>query len=343
MDHPDRSRESLDPSPSVHRSPVEHLCSSFQHLFSASLLLAVLTVLPMLVSMYVESDAQEQKFDQVVEIGVKPGQMMYDIEEFNVPAGGNIKLIFDNTDGVLQHNVVIFVQGNERMAIKLAQKAWSMPNPVQNDYVPDSEKVLYATSLLNPGEKEIITFDAPDKPGDYPYVCTFPGHAMTMNGMMHVTEAADSTGEKKDQKKAPEKMSLSDLSYTYYEGNWSQFPDFSSIKAVKQGTLSNGRLSLDTRETDDGYGFLFEGTFHAPASGTYHFVQIADGDVRFALNEESVDRSVDADGTRVKMKSVKLDSGTHSYRFEYLQSNGGSVLKQIIIAPDGTVYPRYDE
>jgi azurin len=319
------------------------MCSSFQHLFSAFLLLAVFTVLPMLVSMSVESGAQEQTFDKVVEIGVKPGQMLYDIEEFSVPAGGNIKLIFDNTNATLQHNVLILVQGDEQMAIALAQKAWSMQNPIQNDYVPDSEKVLYATSLLSPGEKETITFEAPKEPGDHPYVCTMPGHAMTMNGMMHVTKAADRNGEEQDQKKAPEKMSLSDLSYTYYEGNWSQFPDYNSIKAAKEGTLSNGTLSLDARETEDGYGFLFEGTFHAPESGTYHFVQIADGSVHFTLNGKSVGRAVDPEGTRVEMKSVKLDSGTHSYRFEYTQSNAGNVLKQIIIAPDGDVYPSNQE
>jgi azurin len=30
-----------------------------------------------------------------------------------------------------------------------------------------------------------VTFTAPAA-GDYPYICTFPGHYMTMRGVMHV-------------------------------------------------------------------------------------------------------------------------------------------------------------
>ena len=30
-------------------------------------------------------------------------------------------------------------------------------------------------------------FTAPSKPGDYDYVCTFPGHAMLMKGILRVT------------------------------------------------------------------------------------------------------------------------------------------------------------
>ena len=32
-----------------------------------------------------------------------------------------------------------------------------------------------------------ISFMLPKQPGDYPYICTFPGHWMVMNGVMHVT------------------------------------------------------------------------------------------------------------------------------------------------------------
>jgi azurin len=40
--------------------------------------------------------------------------------------------------------------------------------------------------LVNPGQTYTLTFKAPAKVGDYPYVCTFPGHWTLMNGVMHV-------------------------------------------------------------------------------------------------------------------------------------------------------------
>jgi azurin len=53
-------------------------------------------------------------------------------------------------------------------------------------YVPDIPQVLFHTRLVNPQETVKLEFVAPDKPGDYPYVCTFPGHWSIMNGVMKV-------------------------------------------------------------------------------------------------------------------------------------------------------------
>ncbi|WP_448633457.1 plastocyanin/azurin family copper-binding protein [Pedobacter panaciterrae] len=47
---------------------------------------------------------------------------------------------------------------------------------------------MFATKLLNPEEKVTLQFTAPDKPGDYPFLCTFPGHWSIMNGVMKVTK-----------------------------------------------------------------------------------------------------------------------------------------------------------
>ena len=52
--------------------------------------------------------------------------------------------------------------------------------------------VLWATGLVQPGEAETLRFTAPSEPGDYPYVCTFPGHWIRMNGVMHVVADPES-------------------------------------------------------------------------------------------------------------------------------------------------------
>jgi len=53
-------------------------------------------------------------------------------------------------------------------------------------FVPESEDILWASKLLDNGKEEIIEFSAPSTPGDYPYICSFPGHALVMRGVMHV-------------------------------------------------------------------------------------------------------------------------------------------------------------
>jgi len=51
--------------------------------------------------------------------------------------------------------------------------------------------VLGATKLTEPGHKETIKLTAPNKEGEYEYVCTFPGHWMIMWGKLIVTKDID--------------------------------------------------------------------------------------------------------------------------------------------------------
>jgi azurin len=48
-------------------------------------------------------------------------------------------------------------------------------------FVPDSPDILFASKLLDPGKQETLEITL-DQPGNYPFVCTFPGHAILMRG-----------------------------------------------------------------------------------------------------------------------------------------------------------------
>src|SRR5207302_1858234 len=58
-------------------------------------------------------------------------------------------------------------------------------------FVPKSDKVLLASTLLQPRETQKLSFIAPTTPGVYPYVCTFPGHSMRMHGALYVVDNLD--------------------------------------------------------------------------------------------------------------------------------------------------------
>ncbi len=143
----------------------------------------------------------DKNFDKVFTMKVKPGMLKFSTDSFKIPAGGRIKLVFKN-NGSLQHNLVICVQGDPSLAMEIAKKSWNLKNPLQNDYVPDSKKILVASKLLNPNEKEVLTFQAPEETGDHPYVCTFPGHAQTMRGIMHVVSEETSNTTKQTSEKS---------------------------------------------------------------------------------------------------------------------------------------------
>ena len=82
------------------------------------------------------------------------------------------------------HNLVVLKKGIS--AIAFGQKALGAGANATNA-LPDSVKidVIAATKLLGPAESETISFTAPE-PGDYEYVCTFPGHFAMMRGVMNV-------------------------------------------------------------------------------------------------------------------------------------------------------------
>ena len=57
------------------------------------------------------------------------------------------------------------------------------------EYIPASKQaqILAATALVGAGETASIDFQAPDEPGEYVFVCTFPGHyAGGMKGVLVV-------------------------------------------------------------------------------------------------------------------------------------------------------------
>lgn len=121
------------------------------------------------------------------EMAVTPdgNQMLFAQKEFTVKPGQTVRITFQNTATMpgMSHNVV-FVTAEEDINL-VGQAAMSASD---TEYVPSSEakRIIAYTPLAEPGETVTVEFTAPSTPGDYPYICTFPGHYMMMQGTMHV-------------------------------------------------------------------------------------------------------------------------------------------------------------
>ena len=111
--------------------------------------------------------------------------LKYAQKSIGVKAGEAIKLVFTNKDGI-PHNVVIVDQGAAEKVGKAADKMAGQADAVDKHYVPDMPEVLAASPVLAAEQKCIIYFRAPKKAGDYPFICTFPGHWRAMSGVVKV-------------------------------------------------------------------------------------------------------------------------------------------------------------
>jgi azurin len=122
---------------------------------------------------------------QVVRIQAVPEQMMFDLRWFVVEAGKPVQIVLFNPDA-MSHNLVVTTPGSLKEVGTAAAAMTPSTDPKVKPYVPDTPQVLQATRLLNWGETERLSFAAPEKPGEYPFVCTFPGHWVRMYGIMLV-------------------------------------------------------------------------------------------------------------------------------------------------------------
>jgi azurin len=128
----------------------------------------------------------------VVEVTVKPGQanpMSYDVTSIHAKAGQKVKITFKNESALapLQHSLIVCKPGSrERMQAAADAMMTDMPKWMAKGFIPESPDMLHHTKLLNPGESETLEFTAGPEKGDYPYVCTFPGHSRIMQGTLTV-------------------------------------------------------------------------------------------------------------------------------------------------------------
>ncbi len=119
------------------------------------------------------------------EIVIQPvdNQMQYATDAFTVKAGTTVTLVMDNiaTMEAMQHNIVILAPDADINAIGIA----AVQAGADSEYIPDDASVLFYTPLAAAGDRVVVEFTAPE-PGEYPFICTFPGHYSLMKGVMTV-------------------------------------------------------------------------------------------------------------------------------------------------------------
>ena len=121
----------------------------------------------------------------VIVIRPIPHRMIYDRPHIYVQAGKPVEIVFENVD-IMPHNLIVTTPGAREEVGILAERLGSTPEGFAKQFIPDTDKVLFATGMLQAGEQQRLQITAPAEVGEYPFVCTFPGHWRTMFGTVHV-------------------------------------------------------------------------------------------------------------------------------------------------------------
>ena len=99
--------------------------------------------------------------------------------------GEAVELTLSNPDTV-PHNWALLKPGTLERVGGLANRLISDPEAAVRQYIPNTTDVLAYTDVVLAHGKFTIWFRAPSQPGRYPFLCTFPGHWLVMNGELVV-------------------------------------------------------------------------------------------------------------------------------------------------------------
>lgn len=112
-------------------------------------------------------------------------EMKYATTEITAEAGSELTIVMNNTATIppMQHNVVV-LQNQEGVKKTVGTAAMQAKD---NDFIPPehSDVIIAHTPMVKPGESGEVTFTVPEA-GEYPYICTYPGHWMSMQGTLIV-------------------------------------------------------------------------------------------------------------------------------------------------------------
>jgi len=120
-------------------------------------------------------------------------KMRYDVTAFDASPGQKVSVTIKNIGTTpkfsMGHNFVLLdrIINTGNIQSNFLDKASS---EASHEYVPQGAKeVLAHSKLLGPGETDVVTFNAPYIPGEYLYVCSFPGHySQGTKGIMTVKQ-----------------------------------------------------------------------------------------------------------------------------------------------------------
>ncbi|MCP5556357.1 MAG: hypothetical protein H7A55_01270 [Verrucomicrobiaceae bacterium] len=278
---------------------------------------SIFLLLTLLVGVPLGLAAKEVK----VTVKTKVAQMKYDREVIEVEPGDQVEITLENVDD-LPHNLVVCrpaAEGANDKGMAVAQMAWNLGElGMAKAWIPDTPRVMVHTKLVNPHESDTLRFTAPDEEVDLPFVCTFPGHALLMNGTISVARPLPP---------------IRNLHYRYYlpaKGDrYKQLPDFSKLTPVEEGQMPAGKvdISMHLKEKKGSFAYVFEGTLEFPKDGEYEFAVGSDDGNELWIDGKKVSEHNSIHPFSVKKKKLKKQKkGDHHIELRYFEGGGQKQL-----------------
>lgn len=107
-------------------------------------------------------------------------------------------------------------------------------------------------------------------------------------------------------------VTLSDIRYKTWAGNFKNTKDFISTKPAAEGTSQE--LTCEVLETEDAYGIVYEGNINIPADDQYEFGSVFTGGLVLSIDDRELINIQRGDAWEMRTAKIDLKAGKHSFR-----------------------------
>jgi hypothetical protein len=122
------------------------------------------------------------------------------------------------------------------------------------------------------------------------------------------------------------------LNYTYYQGQWDNVPDFTTLPSAASGTVTT--FSLTPRLREDEFAFRYTGYVSVPVDGEYTFYTSSDDGSQLFIGSTLVVDNNGMHGSQERSGKIGLKAGLHAVTVGFFERGGDQVLDVSYAGPN---------
>ncbi|WP_276485216.1 fibronectin type III domain-containing protein [Paraflavitalea pollutisoli] len=150
------------------------------------------------------------------------------------------------------------------------------------------------------------------------------------NIIVKARDAAGNFSQPSNQVTASTGLIGNNINFKYFEGSWSNLPNFDNLFPVKTGSTPN--ITVTPRNQADYFGFLWEGYINVPTTANYTFEICSDDgsrlyvDQTYGFAKTPLINNDGGHGNQCKTATIALTAGLHPIALGYFDGAGSDAV-----------------
>jgi hypothetical protein len=133
-------------------------------------------------------------------------------------------------------------------------------------------------------------------------------------------------------------ITLSNITYKTYYGNFKTVADYASLKPASTGTLPE--LTCEILENENAYGSTYTGTITIPEDGEYEFLLATTGGGALSVNKQELTSVQSPNGRMRDRKKITLKAGSYPFEIQNFKDASWMPPRLGLFVQSSNSYPK---